>query len=250
MPQDPGGGPGCVAGRGDQYIEHGGYTWRTLDGADPQGGSTGAPNGGCQCTDGGNSCPSNYLPLPAGWVLAPNDATSIAVVAAHRWAATCAVLADGTAWYSGSYPNSAGASCYSSNRLATSGGTYTVREDVQHAGAGAVRVRGRRAAHPRLHTAGGLLWGGARAAEMHTTLCLCWFVSRAMLWTVRLSLRTFAIRFRDHFSPNYSPFFGGFLDSRLNVQGAQTQPAKNAKDGSKNGRKTAAFLGYWVTIHC
>ena len=25
----------CVAGRGDQYIEHGGYTWRTLDGAEP-----------------------------------------------------------------------------------------------------------------------------------------------------------------------------------------------------------------------
>ena len=76
----------CAVGRGSQYIEHGGYTWRTLDGADPQGTSR-----GCQGT-------SNYLALPAGWVLAPNDATSIAVVAAHGWSTGCAVLADGTAW--------------------------------------------------------------------------------------------------------------------------------------------------------
>ena len=119
----------CVAGRGDQYIEHGGYTWRTLDGADPQGPWNGAPNAGCQCTDvdsdwectgGGN----NYLPLPAGWVLAPNDATSIAVVAAHGWSTGCAVLADGTAWYSANW-GTAGDSC-GSNSLATSGGTYTV----------------------------------------------------------------------------------------------------------------------------
>ena len=48
-----------MAGRGDQYIEHGGYTWRTLDGADPQGGRNGAPNGGCQriCTGGAVSTP-------------------------------------------------------------------------------------------------------------------------------------------------------------------------------------------------
>ena len=127
--QDP-----CVAGRGDQYIEHGGYTWRTLDGADPQGPFDGAPNDGCQCedTDGnsntgsfyGNDCPSNYLPLPAGWVLAPRDATSIAVVAAHGWSTDCLVLADGTAWKSGNSGH-AGDSC-GSDRLATSGGRYTV----------------------------------------------------------------------------------------------------------------------------
>ena len=118
----------CVTGRGDHYIEHGGYTWRTLDGADPQGERYGAPNGGCQqecteyrddgwCTTRGDD---NYLPLPAGWVLAPNDATSIAVVAAHGWSTNCPVLADGTAWWSGS-----GNSC-GSDKLATSGGTYTV----------------------------------------------------------------------------------------------------------------------------
>ena len=113
-----------MASRGDQYIEHGGYTWRTLDGADPQGLWNGAPNAGCQCTNGHSSCPSNYLPLPAGWVLAPNDATSIAVVAAHGWSTGCAVLADGTAWASAN-AGYAGNSC-TSGRLATSGGTYTV----------------------------------------------------------------------------------------------------------------------------
>ena len=128
----------CVAGRGDHYIEHGGYTWRTLDGANPQGGSSGAPNDGCQCgwtwdETGGftlsSDCPSNYLALPAGWVLAPNDATSIAVVAAHRWSTACAVLADGTAWWSANSPSwgdTPGESCVSGNYLATSGGTYTV----------------------------------------------------------------------------------------------------------------------------
>ena len=96
-----------MAGRGDQYIEHGGYTWRTLDRADPQGGADDAPNGGCQCTDeycrdadGQTYQGNNYLALPAGWVLAPNDATSIAVVAAHGWSTHCAVLADGTSWRS------------------------------------------------------------------------------------------------------------------------------------------------------
>ena len=109
----------CVAGRGDQYIEHGGYTWRTLDGADPQGGEYGAPNRGCQG-------PSNYLALPAGWVLAPNDATSIAVVAAHRWSTSCPVLADGTSWNSANGGSRAGDGCGAGNRLATCGGTYTV----------------------------------------------------------------------------------------------------------------------------
>ncbi len=126
----------CVAGRGDQYIEHGGYTWRTLDRADPQGREFDAPNGGCQCVHG--TCPANYLPLPAGWVLAPNDATSIAVVAAHGWGTGCAVLADGTAWITPAYSDGsyAGNSC-SSGELATSGGTYTVT------GCGAGRVLAR-----------------------------------------------------------------------------------------------------------
>ena len=117
-----------MAGRGDQYIEHGGYTWRTLDGADPQGGRSGAPNGGCQRIDYWGDNEPNYLPLPAGWVLAPNDATSIAVVAAHGWSTGCAVLA-GSAWHSANANNdwSAPGSCRP-GRLATSGATYTVTQ--------------------------------------------------------------------------------------------------------------------------
>eukprot|EP01045_Picozoa_sp_COSAG04_P008032 COSAG04_NODE_436_length_14464_cov_7.310825_8_plen_990_part_00 len=157
----------CAAGRGDHYIEHGGYTWRTLDGADPQGGGWDAPNGGCQCTGEQTHANSygcgdgpNYLPLPAGWVLAPgpnidwdsdchpkrgnswdhdylaatsnwpecSDATSIAVVAAHGWSTTRVVLADGSAWWSRNICcGLAGDSC-GSDRLATSGATYTVTE--------------------------------------------------------------------------------------------------------------------------
>ena len=123
-----------MAGRGDQYNEYEGYTWRTLDGADPQGGGGDAPNNGCQNPYENPEHPhnnyrryqDNYLPLPAGWVLAPNDATSIAVVAAHGWSAQCAVLADGTAWRSGAV-SSSGGSC-GSDKLATSGGTYTVTD--------------------------------------------------------------------------------------------------------------------------
>ena len=121
-----------MAGRGDQYIEHGGYTWRILDGAAPQGGRTGAPNAGCQCTktnddswNDASSCPSNYLPLPAGWVLAPNDATSRAVVAAHGWSTYALVVADGTCVRSANTDHTPGDSCWS-GKLATSSGTYTV----------------------------------------------------------------------------------------------------------------------------
>ena len=122
----------CIAGRGNNYIEHGGYTWRALDGADPQGARYDDPNGGCQCTgtatssNNWNECAGgndNYLPLPAGGVLAPNDATSIAVVAAHGWSTNCVVLADGTGWVSANL--NAGAYC-GGGFLATSGGTYTV----------------------------------------------------------------------------------------------------------------------------
>ena len=75
------------------------------------------------CTGGGNT----YLPLPLGWVLAPNAATSIAVVAAHGWSTHCPVLADGTGWRSANGGSIAGDRC-GSDRLATSGGTYTVTD--------------------------------------------------------------------------------------------------------------------------
>ena len=102
-----------MAGRGDQYIEHGGYTWRTLDGADPQG-----TDGGCQGT-------SNYLPLPPGYALAPPNADTIAVITAHGWSTGCAVAAGGGAWGSANYYR-AGDRCGSGNYLASSGGSHTV----------------------------------------------------------------------------------------------------------------------------
>ena len=102
----------CSVGRGNNYIEHGGYPWRTLAGADPQGPWNRAPNDGCQRGPwtGSEFSPANYLPLPAGWVLAPNDATSVAVVAAHGWSTSSMVLADGVA-------------CYTSNSSSHSPGT-------------------------------------------------------------------------------------------------------------------------------
>ena len=119
----------CLAGAGQNYIEHGGYFWRTLDGADTEGPNDGAPNAGCQRV-GYSSASSlgqpNYLPLPAGWVLAPNDATSIAVTAAHGWSTDCAVLADGSAWISANW-DTAGNRCGGTTEwLATSSGLYTV----------------------------------------------------------------------------------------------------------------------------
>ena len=62
----------------------------------------------------------NYLPLPPGYALAPPDADTIAVIAAHGWSTYCAVAADGWSWYSGS-----GDRC-SSSVLASSGGSHTV----------------------------------------------------------------------------------------------------------------------------
>ena len=126
----------CAAGMGSHGVVYNGAAYRTLDDAPPEGGRDGDPNGGCQCTDwspstgrctgGGN----NYLPLPAGWVLAPNDATSIAVVAAHGWSTSSLVLADGVACYtSNSSSHSPGTCPFTGPQhhyLATSGGTYTV----------------------------------------------------------------------------------------------------------------------------
>ena len=119
-----------MAGRGGSYIEHDGYTYRTLDGASQQGGIGVHGWSGCQCTDTNHNgdCPDNYLPLPAGWELAPNDAASIGVIAGNGWSTACLVLADGTAWKSASEDYFRGDRCGSStaNYLATSGGTYTV----------------------------------------------------------------------------------------------------------------------------
>ena len=65
-----------------------------------------------------------YLPLPPGYALAPPDADTIAVIAAHGWSTHCAVTADGGSWRTPNFGR-AGELCYS-DMLASSGGSHTV----------------------------------------------------------------------------------------------------------------------------
>lgn len=52
----------CSIGRGNHYVEYGGFTYRTLDDADPEG-----------SFDNDNyDCTTEFFPVPAGWHLAPN----------------------------------------------------------------------------------------------------------------------------------------------------------------------------------
>ena len=129
---------------GSHGVVYNGAAYRTLDDAPPEGGSYGAPNAGCQrtcterirgsCTErySSGNCRSwsdnlgepNYLPLPPGYALAPPDADTIAVIAAHGWSTACAVAADGASWVSA---NPWGLGCPGSgNYLASSGGSHTV----------------------------------------------------------------------------------------------------------------------------
>ena len=114
----------CTAGMGSHGVVYNGAAYRTLDDAPPEGGSDGAPNRGCQRTWPDRE--PNYLPLPPGYALAPPDADTIAVIAAHGWSTACAVTADGAAWRSANQGSSAGGRCGSGNYLASSGGSHTV----------------------------------------------------------------------------------------------------------------------------
>ena len=104
---------------GSHGVVYNGAAYRTLDDAPPEGGEGGAPNAGCQGR-------SSYLPLPPGYALAPPDADTIAVIAAHGWSTRCAVAADGGAWCSANEGSSAGNRCNRGNYLASSGGSHTV----------------------------------------------------------------------------------------------------------------------------
>ena len=119
----------CVAGMGSHGVVYNGTAYRTLDDAPPEGGYYGAPNGGCQRYYDDGPQP-NYLPLPPGYALAPPDADTIAVIAAHGWGTECAVTADGAAWYSGNWGpgnRERAGDRFGSNRLVSSGGSHTVR---------------------------------------------------------------------------------------------------------------------------
>ena len=79
-------------------------------------------------SSGANRGEPNYLPLPPGYALAPPDADTIAVIAAHGWSTSCAVAADGAAWWSANTYGTPGDRCGDSwrNYLASSGGSHTV----------------------------------------------------------------------------------------------------------------------------
>ena len=79
------------------------------------------------------SAVSNEGPSSRVLGLAPPDADTIAVIAAHGWSTDCAVTADGAAWRTNQdwIPSiSAGDRCDSGN-LASSGGSHTVTRCLQ-----------------------------------------------------------------------------------------------------------------------
>ena len=120
---------------GSHGVVYNGTAYRTLDDAPPEGDADGDPNGGCQRTcegqpdafnQWGRDCEPNYLPLPPGYALAPPDADTIAVIAAHGWSTDCAVTADGATWNSANFGRAGDRCGWSRNYLASSGGSHTV----------------------------------------------------------------------------------------------------------------------------
>ena len=81
-------------------------TYAVLSHADPNG--------------AGSACQSGYMSVEPGFVLAPQDADSLAVIAAHKWSTTVVILANGVSYFSKSnalYSNGA-------NKLRVDGSTY------------------------------------------------------------------------------------------------------------------------------
>ena len=92
-------------------IVYNGYEYRTLDGTSPS-----------QTASG---CQSYYLPLPSGgWELAPGDAESIEVTAAHPWGTDVLVMSNGYGYRTQNLPPP-GAYLFDSVLL-TSGSQYRV----------------------------------------------------------------------------------------------------------------------------
>jgi hypothetical protein len=80
-----------------QVVSYKRILYATLDGWDPKDTLT-------------KGCQSDYLPLPSGWIIAPNDADSIAVIAMYAWGTDLLVLSDGSQYYTMNlrYPGHAG----------------------------------------------------------------------------------------------------------------------------------------------
>ena len=128
----------CEAGKGTQYVDYGGYIFRTLDGAEPDGGMSNKPNKGCQCPEkpikpsgkaGGRDCSLDKagLLLPKGFELAAADAATTAVLKAHGWSTLGLVLEDGGV-YAGQNANATPGAQYKTDLLTTDDGKYTVQQ--------------------------------------------------------------------------------------------------------------------------
>eukprot|EP01045_Picozoa_sp_COSAG04_P013240 COSAG04_NODE_929_length_9364_cov_4.141932_1_plen_677_part_10 len=85
----------CKCRTTSNTVVYNGAAYRTLDDAPPELPRDGAPNTGCQRNQHGwngrsyDTDEPNYLPLPPGYALAPPDADTIAVIAAHGWSTSC-----------------------------------------------------------------------------------------------------------------------------------------------------------------
>lgn len=74
-----------------------------------------------------NACQSGYIAIPSGWSLAPNNAASIAVIAAHQWSTCAMVTADGTTYWTANNGPTPG-SLLRIGGYVQSGNTYAVSQ--------------------------------------------------------------------------------------------------------------------------
>ena len=71
-------------------------------------------------------CQTDYITLPDNWVIAPDNADSIAVIAAHYWSTHCVVVVSGTSYCGLQYGSGSGGSCGSGLLLSQGGAQYAV----------------------------------------------------------------------------------------------------------------------------
>lgn len=77
--------------------------------------------------DGTDSlCQNDYYELSPGYMLAPHDADSIAVIKAHSWSTNFVILSDGSAYYTSVHDTLNAGTLWSSDQLASEGNLYGV----------------------------------------------------------------------------------------------------------------------------
>jgi hypothetical protein len=67
-----------------------------------------------------NICQDVYLPLDAGYVIAPDNADSMAVIAAHGWSTHAVIVASGLSYH----PNNGGSHTVTTSIISIIGSTY------------------------------------------------------------------------------------------------------------------------------